>query len=195
MTDVDVVVDPADFAGIYGSGGGRQGDQTRTSGDAWLRRRTPGECQAPHHLPDSRPLSPIWVSGTDRVEELCWAVNELVTDADGRQWWPATPANAELPAQLVIRAVGYPRRCAAGPAFDDRAGTIPHTDGGSRQPQMSMSSAGSSAGRPVIGSNKKDSADTVDALATDLAAADPALPAPDRGDDLPVVAVARQRNW
>ncbi|MGE4361482.1 MAG: NADP oxidoreductase, partial [Mycolicibacterium sp.] len=75
--------------------------------------------------------------------------------------------------QLVVPAVGYRGLPTPGLPFDERAGTIPHTDGrvaGSRNEYVVGWIKRGPTG--VIGSNKKDSADTVDTLLADLAAAE-----------------------
>ncbi len=54
--------------------------------------------------------------------------NELV-DEDGRIVARDTGEREEVPAQLIVRAVGYRGVLLPGLPFDDRNGTIPHTDG------------------------------------------------------------------
>ena len=77
----------------------------------------------------------------------------------------------ELPVQLVVRAVGYRGVPTPGLPFDERSGTIPHTggriDGSSNEYVVGWIKRGPSG---VIGSNKKDSQDTVDTLLEDLRA-------------------------
>ena len=81
-----------------------------------------------------------------------------------------------MPAQLVVRAVGYRGVPTAGLPFDERAATIPHTEGrveGSRNEYVVGWIKRGPSG--VIGSNKSDSQHTVDTLAADLAEAVRAL--------------------
>ena len=59
--------------------------------------------------------SPIEIRGQERVESIVLGVNELVTDDSGRVVARDTGEREELPAQLVVRAVGY-RGCGSGPA-------------------------------------------------------------------------------
>jgi ferredoxin/flavodoxin---NADP+ reductase len=70
---------------------------------------------------------------------------------------------------LVVRAVGYRGVPTPGLPFDDRSGTIPHTDGriegSTNEYVVGWIKRGPSG---VIGSNKKDSAATVDTLLADL---------------------------
>jgi ferredoxin--NADP+ reductase len=80
-----------------------------------------------------------------------------------------TGAREVLPAQLVVRSVGYRGVATPGLPFDERSCTIPHTDGrieGTRnQYVVGWIKRGPSG---VIGSNKSDSQHTVDTLAADL---------------------------
>jgi ferredoxin--NADP+ reductase len=112
--------------------------------------------------------SPIELKGDERVESIVLGHNELV-DEDGRLVAKDTGEREELAAQLVVRAVGYRGVPTPGLPFDDRSGTIPHTDGrieGSpNEYVVGWIKRGPSG---VIGSNKKDSAATVDTLLTDL---------------------------
>ena len=73
---------------------------------------------------------------TDRVEAIVLGSNELVTDAGGRVVAKDTGAREELPAQLVIRAVGYRGVATPGLPFDDELGHHPaHRRPDRRQPQ------------------------------------------------------------
>ena len=74
----------------------------------------------------------------------------------------------------MIRAVGYRGVATPGLPFDEKSGTIPHTDGridgSTNEYVVGWIKRGPSG---VIGSNKKDSADTVDTLLADLRDAAP----------------------
>ncbi|MFN8228861.1 MAG: FAD-dependent oxidoreductase [Mycobacterium sp.] len=193
MTDVDVIVDPADFAGITDEDLEAAGKATKQNIKVMRGYADVHPANAKRRIIFRFQTSPIEITGTDRVEGIVLGRNELVTDADGRVVARDTGEREELPAQLVIRAVGYRGVALPGLPFDDRAGTIPHTDGriqGSRNEYVVGWIKRGPSG--VIGSNKKDSADTVDTLLTDLAAADPAPAAPDRGDDLYQWLLSRQ---
>ena len=79
-------------------------------------------------------------------------------------------AAGELPARLVVRSVGYRGVPTPGLPFDDKSATIPHADGrveGSRNQYVVGWIKRGPTG--VIGTNKKDSQDTVDTLLADLA--------------------------
>lgn len=72
--------------------------------------------------------SPIEIKGTDRVESIVLGHNDLIDDG-GRIVAKDSGHREELPAQLVVRAVGYRGVPTAGLPFDERAATIPHTEG------------------------------------------------------------------
>ena len=94
--------------------------------------------------------------------------NELVND-NGRIVAKDTGERDEVPAQLVVRAVGYRGVPTPGLPFDEKTGTIPHTAGridGSRNEYVVGWIKRGPTG--VIGSNKKDSQETVDTLIDDL---------------------------
>ena len=77
-----------------------------------------------------------------------------------------------MPAQLVVRAVGYRGVPTPGLPFDEKNGTIPHTGGrvdGSRNEYVVGWIKRGPTG--VIGSNKSDSQETVDTLVADLSGA------------------------
>ncbi len=98
--------------------------------------------------------------------------NELV-DEGGRLVAKDTGAREELPAQLVVRAVGYRGVPTPGLPFDERSATIPHTDGRVEGTTNSYVVGWIKRGPSgVIGSNKKDSAATVETLLADLAGAE-----------------------
>ncbi|MDD4867243.1 MAG: NADP oxidoreductase, partial [Mycobacterium sp.] len=115
--------------------------------------------------------SPIEIKGKDKVESIVLGRNELVTDANGRMVAKDTGAREELPAQLVVRSVGYRGVAIPGLAFAERSGTIPHTGGrieGSRNEYVAGWIKRGPSG--VIGTNKKCSQETVDTVLGDLAA-------------------------
>ena len=112
--------------------------------------------------------SPIEIKGEGKVESIVLGRNELVDD-NGRVVAKDTGEREEVPAQLVVRAVGYRGVPTPGLPFDDRSGTIPHTSGridGSRNEYVVGWIKRGPTG--VIGSNKSDSQETVDTLVADL---------------------------
>ena len=116
--------------------------------------------------------SPIEITGNDGVETIVLGRNELFTDEHGRVAAKDTGQRETLPAQLVVRAVGYRGVAIPGLPFDEQAGTIPHEhgriSGRGRDYVTGWIKRGPSG---VIGTNKSDSQDTVDTLVADLGSA------------------------
>lgn len=179
MADVDVIVDPADFAGITDEdleSASKSVKQNIKVLRGYAEREPTG---AKRRIVFRFNTSPIELRGDGRVESIVLGTNELVTDGD-RVIAKDTGAREELPVQLVVRAVGYRGVPTPGLPFDERSGTIPHTRGhveGSRNAYVVGWIKRGPSG--VIGSNKKDSQETVDTLIADLASAEPA----DFGED------------
>ena len=107
MTDVDVIVDPADFARITDEDLEAAGKATRQNIKVMRGYADVHPANAKRRIIFRFQTSPIEITGTDRVEGIVLGRNELVTDADGRVVARDTGEREELPAQLVIRAVGY----------------------------------------------------------------------------------------
>jgi ferredoxin/flavodoxin---NADP+ reductase len=172
LGDVDVIVDPADFADISDQDLEAAAKTTRNNIKVlrgYAEREPRG---AKRRIVFRFRTSPIELKGGDRVESIVLGNNKLVED-NGRIVAKDTGEREELPAQLVVRAVGYRGVPTPGLPFDDRGGTIPHTQGrieGSRNEYVVGWIKRGPTG--VIGSNKKDSQETVDTLLSDLAAAD-----------------------
>lgn len=193
LGDVDIVVDPADFADITDEDLEAAGKTVRNNIKV-LRQyaeRTPSD--ATRRIVFRFATSPIEIRGDDRVESIVLGRNELVSDADGRVSAKDTGEREELAVQLVVRAVGYRGLPTPGLPFDERAGTIPHVDGrvaGSRNEYVAGWIKRGPSG--VIGTNKKDSQDTVNTLLADLSAAELADFPDDHSDRLAQWLVERQ---
>ena len=180
LGDVDVVIDPADFADITDEDLEAAGKTVRNNIKV-LRGYGERELKgAKRRIVFRFRTSPIEIKGDGKVESIVLGRNELVRGEDGRVSARDTGEREDIPAQLVVRAVGYRGVPMPGLPFDDRSGTIPHTDGrieGSTNEYVVGWIKRGPTG--VIGSNKSDSADTVATLLTDLQAAEPT----DRGED------------
>src|SRR6201993_4617528 len=170
LEGVDVIVDPADVADISDEEAQAAGKTQRNNLKALRgyaeREPRPGN----RRIVFKFRTSPIEIRGDGRVEEVVLGRNELVADEDGRVVAKDTGAREVLPAQLVVRAVGYRGVPTPGLPFDEQTGTIPHTDGrieGSRNEYVVGWIKRGPTG--VIGSNKSDSQHTVDTLVADLA--------------------------
>ncbi len=128
MADVDVIVDPADFADISDEdleAASKSVKQNIKVLRGYAEQEPRG---AKRRIVFRFRTSPIEIKGDGRVESIVLGHNELVGD-DGRVVAKDTGDREELPAQLVVRAVGYRGVPTPGLPFDERAGTIPHTDG------------------------------------------------------------------
>ena len=122
-------------------------------------------------------LSPVALipdeDGTLAAVEL--VRNELVAGPDGALRARASGQRETMPADLVFRAIGYRGVPLPGVSFDERAATILN-DGGrvldpqTREPLPGEYVVGWIKRGPsgVIGTNKKDAQETVDAMFTDL---------------------------
>ncbi len=172
LEGVDVVVDPAQLEGISDDDAAAAGKTTKQNLKV-LRGYADRPPRPGHRRIVFRFFtSPIELQGDARVERIVLGRNELVSDDNGRVVAKDTGAREELPMQLVVRSVGYRGVPTPGLPFDDRAGTIPHTDGrieGSRNEYVVGWIKRGPTG--VIGTNKKDSQDTVDTLMADLSGA------------------------
>jgi ferredoxin--NADP+ reductase len=117
--------------------------------------------------------SPLEILGDERVEGVRVARTEL--DASLRA--VVTEQEETIPCQLVFRSVGYRGKPLPGVPFDERSATVPNDHGrvlseaGGEQRLGEYVSGWIKRGPSgIIGTNKKDSQDTVDALLADHAA-------------------------
>ena len=169
LEGVDVIVDPAQLGGITEEDAAAAGKTTKQNikvlRDYAARAPRPG-----HRRIVFRFLrSPIEIKGEGKVETIVLGRNELVADESGRVAAKDTGERDELPVQLVVRSVGYRGMPTPGLPFDDKSATIPNTAGrveGSRNEYVAGWIKRGPTG--VIGTNKKDSQDTVDTLLADM---------------------------
>ncbi len=104
--------------------------------------------------------------------------NELVRTPDGGLRAQATEARETISAGLAFRAIGYRGIPLPGVPFDERSGVIPNERGRILDPDAGAPLAGEyvvgwikRGPTGVIGTNKKDAQETVDAVLADLGAA------------------------
>jgi ferredoxin--NADP+ reductase len=114
---------------------------------------------------------PVEIRGDDRVAEVVVERTEL--DEDGRA--RGTGATSVIPAQLVVRSVGYRGTPIPGLPFDEDRNVIPSEDGrmmrdGSPVPGGYVAGWIKRGPTGIIGTNKKDAAATVVSLLADAAA-------------------------
>jgi ferredoxin--NADP+ reductase len=131
--------------------------------------------------------SPLEIVGDERVEGVRVGRTELVEHEDGSLRAEVTEVEETIPAQLVFRSVGYRGKALPGVPFDERSATIPNdvgrvldAPGGSQRPGEYVSGWIKRGPSGIIGTNKKDSQETVDALLADADAG--LLPEPSVSD-------------
>lgn len=180
LENVDVIVDPAQLEGVSDEDAAAVGKTAKQNINV-LRDYAKRDPRPGHRRIVLRFMtSPIEIKGKDRVEAIVLGRNELVTDDNGWVSAKDTGEREELPVQLVVRSVGYRGVPTPGLPFDDKTATIPNSGGrieGSRNEYVVGWIKRGPTG--VIGTNKKDSQDTVDTLLADLSGADGVADFPD----------------
>ena len=160
LAGADVVVDPADLEGA-------EPQSTNAERNLAVLREfgTRASEGKPRRVVFRFFWSPVAILGEERVEGIELVRNEL--DANQR----AVPTNERetLPCGLVFRSVGYHGVELPGVAFDAKSGTIPH-EGGRVEPGVYVAGWIKRGPTGVIGTNKKDAAETVELLLEDVAA-------------------------
>ena len=173
LENVDVIVDPAQLEGVSDEDAAAAGKTAKQNINV-LRGYAQRDPRPGHRRIVLRFMtSPIEIKGDSRVEGIVLGRNELVTDDSGRVSANDTGQREELDVQLVVRSVGYRGVPTPGLPFDEKTATIPNANGrvdGSRNEYVVGWIKRGPTG--VIGTNKKDSQDTVDTLLADLAGAD-----------------------
>jgi ferredoxin--NADP+ reductase len=113
-------------------------------------------------------VSPVEILGGERVEGIRIARNELVDD-NGSIRAKATDATEELECGLVFRSIGYRGTAVPGVPFDETRCVIP-SDRGRVLERSGEYAVGWIKRGPtgIIGTNKRDAQETVDALLEDL---------------------------
>ncbi|OJZ75278.1 NADP oxidoreductase [Mycobacterium paraffinicum] len=166
---VDVIVDPAQLEGITEEDEAAADKTTKLNIKALRDYATRAPRPGHRRIVFRFMTSPIEIKGDGKVESIVLGRNELVSDDSGRVSAKDTGEREELPVQLVVRSVGYRGMPTPGLPFDEQTATIPNTAGrveGSRNEYVVGWIKRGPTG--VIGTNKKDSQDTVDTLIADL---------------------------
>ncbi len=121
--------------------------------------------------------SPVEIKGDGRVESIVVGRNELYRDDDGAIRARDTGEREEIECGLVLRSIGYRGVGLEGLPFDERRATIANEggrgadpDSGEQVPGLYVSGWIKRGPSGVIGTNKKDSQETVDAIFEDLEA-------------------------
>ncbi len=191
LAEADVIVDPGDMELDEASA------RAVEEADAQVKKKIEvlhGYAATEPHGHDRRIVlrffaSPLEIVGEGRVEGVRVGRTELVSDGDGRLRAVVTEQEETIPCQLVFRSVGYKGKPLPGVPYDEQAGTIPNDHGrvleepgGRQRPGEYVSGWIKRGPSGIIGTNKKDSQDTVDSLLADHAAGklpEPALADPD----------------
>ncbi|MEO6859574.1 MAG: FAD-dependent oxidoreductase [Solirubrobacteraceae bacterium] len=187
----DVIVDPAQLDGVP-----EPEDATKRRNVEILReysRRTPADKS--HRLELRFLRSPVEILGEGKsgpVTGVRLAVNRLVTGADGRVGVEPTGEEELVECALVLRSIGYRGQPLAGVPFDPARGLIRNDAG------RVVDETGACPGEyvvgwikrgpsGVIGTNKKDAADTVARILEDAESGRLNRPDPDAGEGEAIV--------
>jgi len=121
-------------------------------------------------------LQPVEVTGADRVTGMRFERTRLEGEVGGPVRAVGTGEHETLPAQLVLKSVGYSGVPLPDLPFDQRRGVVPNDRGrvlgADGQPLPGLYVAGwiKRGASGVIGTNKADAMESVEALVEDLAA-------------------------
>jgi ferredoxin--NADP+ reductase len=177
LPDADVVVDPADLQLDDASREAMAARRTTRTMvelfEKWSRQPLTGKPRRVHFHFLAKPVALI---GSDRVQTLQVERQQL----DGSGGVRGLGELQVIPAQLVVRSIGYRGRPIPGLPFDESAGTVPNEAG--RVDHDGNYVAGWIKRGPtgVIGTNRSDAAETVATLLSD---ADTLPRAPERAPD------------
>ena len=169
LADAEVIVDPADVVLDAASEAAVASDKAVARNveviREWSLRAPRGRARRIHLHFLSRPVE---LRGSDRVREV--VVERTALDGSGRAL--GTGEVSVIPAELVVRSVGYRGVAIDGLPFDAEANVIPHVDGrvvrdGSAVPGEFVAGWIKRGPTGIIGTNKKDANATVDSLLAD----------------------------
>jgi len=169
LAGAEPVVDPADLRLDAASEAELEADRERARRNFELLEEY--AARAPEGKPRRIVLrflvSPVAILGEDRVEAVEIVRNELVTEG-GRIVARPTGETEVVPAGIVLRSVGYKGVALPGVPFDERSGTIPNEGGRVAGAERTYVAGWIKRGPSgVIGTNKKDAAETVELLLAD----------------------------
>jgi len=171
MEDADVSVDPAELA-IADRLPDPHADTTARRNLEILRGYADRAPAGRHRKIVLRFLhSPLELLGDGRVEAIKLGRNELAAAADGTLRASGTGDEVRIETGLVMRAIGYRGQPLPDVPFDEKTRLIPNTQGritgAPGEYVVGWIKRGPSG---VIGTNKKDAQETVNALLEDLVA-------------------------
>jgi ferredoxin--NADP+ reductase len=174
LRGADVVVDAAELELDPASEAALQRDSTARRNlealRAYAARPPSGK---PRRIVFRFRLSPVAIVGRERVEGIELVRNQLQADEQGRVRAVPTEERFLLPCSIVFRSIGYHGLPIPGAPFDEERGIMPNAGGrvldGEGRPIPGVYCAGWIKRGPtgVIGTNKKDAAETVELLLAD----------------------------
>jgi len=171
IEDVDLILDPADFDLDAASRARIATDKIAARNVAamqdWLDRPTTGATRRIQLHFWTRPTK---ITGVGRVAGV--EVERTRLDDTGRV--VATGPLAPIPAELVVRSVGYRGIALEGMPYDPELGRVPHADGhvirdDGFSPDEYVTGWIKRGPTGVIGTNKSDAVETVHSLLHDVA--------------------------
>ena len=116
-------------------------------------------------------VSPVQILGEGKVEAIEIVRNSLVMSDDGEIRAVPTQVVEVMACGLVLRSVGYRGVALPGVPFDERRGVIPNEEGRVKgQPRVYAAGWIKRGPSGVIGTNKKDAAETCERLLEDATA-------------------------
>jgi len=169
LSDADVVVDPADLqieAEFHDDGLEGTAKRTMEILHEYAHRAPSGKRR---RVVLRFLTSPVEIVGDGKVEAVRVVRNELYRDERGVLRARPTDTVETLEAGIVFRAIGYTGVPLPGLPFDERRGIIPNERGRVTGDERTYVAGWIKRGPSgVIGTNKKDATETVDALLADL---------------------------
>ena len=186
LPNVDIVVDPAEL--VLDDEGQRRAEEDRTVQSnldtlrEWSQQPVRGR---PRRIHIRFLLSPLAIHGECAVESV--EFERMVPDGAGGA--RSSGRQVRIPAQLVVRSIGYRGVALPGVVFDATSGTIPNLEGrvvhdGSNAPGQYVVGWIKRGPTGVIGTNRPDAKQTVGHLLDDLDHAG-VTPRPDLYEQLP----------
>lgn len=169
LVDADVIVDPAEVVLDAASEALVSSDKAVARNveviRGWAERTPTGKRRRIHLRFLARPVA---LTGDERVREVTVEATEL----DGNGGVRGTGRMSTIPADLVVRSVGYRGTALPGVPFDAQGNVIPHQDGrvvrdGVVIPGEYVAGWIKRGPTGIIGTNKKDAAASVASLLAD----------------------------
>jgi ferredoxin--NADP+ reductase len=162
----DLVLDPASEASLESAGA-----RTKRNLDILRDFASRAGNGKPKQLELRFCVSPVQILGEGKVEAIQIVRNALVMSDDGEIKAVPTDDVDVIPCGLVLRSVGYRGVAMPGVPFDERRGVIPNEEGRViGHPGVYAAGWIKRGPSGVIGTNKKDAAETCERLLEDAAA-------------------------